>query len=324
MWKYLVLSLLAILLLHQLNVAVPNRGPIPDTPQGFDAQYKWLLATYYKGDDKMLESLLDDFKIPSPWFEETFGPEEGPKLEKLYDEQQEQFKKLTVQKLHFYERLLEINRYSINYHMRTVLLKDPSNDFPAAPPPALLKPVPQVLRFTISYQLGAQDPYALIPPSFPHARVWMECFMYLDGKFRFVGEDGVPFWADPAKAPHPNLNGFNPSRLSALCVKDIKQATIMYPDDQIVYRVEPIYPDAMLKKHLEGETEVVLMVGIDGSIKKVDVLGLFETSPYRLEGGSSITKPVKKAVMQWRYKPFTNCGKPVEVQVGETLHFPPN
>ncbi len=181
MWKYLVLSLLAILLLHQLNVAVPNRGPIPDTPQGFDAQYKWLLATYYKGDDKMLESLLDDFKIPSPWFEETFGPEEGPKLEKLYDEQQEQFKKLTVQKLHFYERLLEINRYSINYHMRTVLLKDPSNDFPAAPPPASFKTCST--GPTVYYQLPTGRPGSIcIDSTFFPARPCLDGMFYVLGR----------------------------------------------------------------------------------------------------------------------------------------------
>ena len=167
----------------------------------------------------------------------------------------------------------------------------------------------------------------------PPPQIYTDSFIFLDGKFRFIGMNGRGFW-DPTKVQPPNdstvSNRSAVTDLSNLCRKDVKQITIWYPEDQIIHRVDPVYPDEARKKLLEGDVYLRLEVAKDGSVKTADYTEGCEIDPSgaynRFYVGGPGCDPLlvgaaKIAVKQWRFKPFTNCGKPVEMQVREVVHF---
>ena len=82
------------------------RPSIPDSPKGFDRQYKNLFKAFetaenpdknYKEENgQAVLERLRTFAIPEEWFAQTFGPEEGPKLAKHYSELFQAFERSTI------------------------------------------------------------------------------------------------------------------------------------------------------------------------------------------------------------------------------------
>ncbi len=76
----------------------------------------------------------------------------------------------------------------------------------------------------------------------------------------------------------------------------------------------PHYPQEAKQADIEGTVRMNVMVGMDGSIKDIDVI----------TGDPILTQAALKAVWKWRYKPTTLNGRAVEVvtevDVNFTLH----
>jgi TonB family protein len=126
---------------------------------------------------------------------------------------------------------------------------------------------------------------------------WMSTFVYLDGAFRFYGNGVHTFW-DPVKVRRADPCGRNDgTQLSG----------------RLIHRVEPEYPEEAKQKRVKGYVKMILTVGVDGSVTAVKIV----------EGKPLLIDAAKKAAMQWRYTPFVNCGKPVEMQSFEHVRFPP-
>jgi TonB family protein len=246
----------------------------PDTPRGFEGQYQELFKACKKGDETKIQELLTEFAIPSAWFVDTFGPAKGQELEKQYSTVHKQFVSFTLKKLRGFDKSGD--------SVFTKLGQARELKPPAAAPPESAKPIPAAQDYEIHYYLRGAEQWT-----------WMDNFIYVDGKFRFFGPGGYPFW-DP-----PNIRLANPCGGA--------------PSGQLIHRVEPEYPDEARQKHIEGFVRMRVTVATDGSVKAIDIV----------DGDPLLVEAAKKAVMQWRYTPFMNCGTPVEMRSMEHLKFPP-
>jgi TonB family protein len=208
---------------------------IPNTPKGFDEQYKEIFKAYKQGDQESAQALLDDFRIPTSWFIETYGPEKGADFDNHYADQHTYFKFITLRKFDDYA--------GKKGSVRTYLDMGMSAPKPApAAPPASLKPLPKVQMFT-TQAAGTKT------------ADWMDSFIYVDGKFRFFGKGAYPFW-DPVRV-----------HLADPCAA--KDAP---PSGKVIYNVDPVYPEEARQKGIKGFVRMRVTVAPDGSVKDVAII----------------------------------------------------
>jgi protein TonB len=80
----------------------------------------------------------------------------------------------------------------------------------------------------------------------------------------------------------------------------------------VTHRVEPVYPDVARKAHVNGIVIVEAIINKDGEVEQVKVVkGL----PFGL------SEAAEQAVKQWKFKPGTLSGQPVEVIFNLTVNF---
>ena len=123
-----------------------------------------------------------------------------------------------------------------------------------------------------------------------------------------------------AEAPNSGENvltptgGFSPRAVVAspnLPVPAPSAPTGIVRQGQVVYRVDPIYPEVAKEQHAEGTVRLNVTVGPDGIVRGVALLG----------GPRLLVEAAEKAVRQWRYTPTLLDGKPVEFQREVDLTF---
>lgn len=81
---------------------------------------------------------------------------------------------------------------------------------------------------------------------------------------------------------------------------------------QLVNMVKPGYPAAAVRVGAEGDVELRLRVSLTGDVVEVEVLR-------GLKWG--LTEEAVKAVKQWKYRPATRNGEPVETTITVSVHF---
>ena len=109
--------------------------------------------------------------------------------------------------------------------------------------------------------------------------------------------DGPPIEvARPPQAPPPTRTVVRPAQVM---------------EAMLVRRVQPDYP--WLAKQLRRSGAVILRatIGTDGQIRNLEVLS----------GDALLAQAAKEAVLQWRYRPTTLNGQPVEVETQVTVNF---
>jgi TonB family protein len=79
----------------------------------------------------------------------------------------------------------------------------------------------------------------------------------------------------------------------------------------LIHKVQPEYPEIALSHHMEGSVVLHAIIGRDGRVKKLDPIS----------GPKLLVRPAVEAVQQWRYKPFTLLGEPVEVDTKIFVNF---
>jgi protein TonB len=96
----------------------------------------------------------------------------------------------------------------------------------------------------------------------------------------------------------------------------IKPAAIyeMSPEEaegNLLRRVEPDYPEQARKQQIQGTVLLDVQAGRDGSVQEVKLLS----------GEPLLADAAIAAVKQWRFRPRTINGLPVEMQTKVTLNF---
>lgn len=84
-------------------------------------------------------------------------------------------------------------------------------------------------------------------------------------------------------------------------------------DGLLIRRVQPIYPQQALQMHTEGKVALQATIGKDGAVRNVKVVS----------GPAVLARAASDAVRQWRYRPYTLNGEPIEVQTDININFVP-
>jgi protein TonB len=79
----------------------------------------------------------------------------------------------------------------------------------------------------------------------------------------------------------------------------------------LIKRVQPTYPAAAMRMHVEGSVQLLATIGKTGNITAVKILS----------GEPLLAKAALDAVRQWKYKPYYLNGDPVEIQTQVTVNF---
>ena len=232
----LVGLLLSSVLLSPALVFGSSATPIPDSPKGFEQQYREFFSSYTCSDEQNLELKLDEFAIPSHWFSESFGVDNGPEVVKLYSPEFEYFKFSTLLKLRRYGGRTSCRTSPAKVHTkRDHTIKVEMKLLPSTP----INQIPPAQSFIIS--LGAAS--------------WMDTYIYMDGAFRFYGKGGSTFW-NPVKIHRADPCGPNNGK---------------QPNGWLIHRVEPEYPEEAKRKHVKGLVNMILTVAEDGSVRDVKI-----------------------------------------------------
>jgi periplasmic protein TonB len=79
----------------------------------------------------------------------------------------------------------------------------------------------------------------------------------------------------------------------------------------LVHKVEPKYPEAAKKVHAKGPVIVQILISESGTVQEARVV----------QGDPLLEQAATNAVREWRYKPTTINGRPVQVETIVELKF---
>jgi TonB family protein len=79
----------------------------------------------------------------------------------------------------------------------------------------------------------------------------------------------------------------------------------------LIKKVDPSYPQSAKQMHIQGTVQLEANIGKNGSVTNVK----------SLSGDAGLARAATDAVKQWKYKPYTLNGEPVEIQTQITVNF---
>jgi TonB family protein len=82
-------------------------------------------------------------------------------------------------------------------------------------------------------------------------------------------------------------------------------------ESNLLYRVEPEYPEEARQQRIQGAVDLEVHVGTDGSVEDVQLVS----------GPPQLAQAATSAVRQWRFKPRIQNGQAVRTQTRITLNF---
>lgn len=94
-------------------------------------------------------------------------------------------------------------------------------------------------------------------------------------------------------------------------VKVLVRASPGVLNGTVVHKVNPAYPEEARAKHIQGPVILRVLVDPAGNVASINVQ----------KGDPILAEAAQKAVQQWKFKPFTVNGEPVEVESTVTLNF---
>ena len=103
----------------------------------------------------------------------------------------------------------------------------------------------------------------------------------------------------------PEAPGVVPAESESAIRKSALQAAVL------VQRVSPVYPSAALQSQLQGQVLVNATIGKDGIPRNLTVI----------RGDQRLIPAALAAIGQWRYRPATLAGEPIETQIEITIDF---
>ncbi len=82
-------------------------------------------------------------------------------------------------------------------------------------------------------------------------------------------------------------------------------------DRQIIYKVDPVYPDAARQAGLQGLVVLDAVIAPDGTVKRL----------HPVAGPEVLSQSALDAVQSWKYTPYRNGGRAVEVETTVSVDF---
>jgi protein TonB len=79
----------------------------------------------------------------------------------------------------------------------------------------------------------------------------------------------------------------------------------------VLEKTRPKYPEAAKKAHIQGHVILKAIIGKDGDVENLQIV----SGPPELAAASI------DAVKQWKYRPYLQQGKPVEVETEIDVNF---
>jgi len=80
---------------------------------------------------------------------------------------------------------------------------------------------------------------------------------------------------------------------------------------RLIHRVEPQYPPDARERHIQGSVTLDVQIAGEGVVRTVAVV----------EGDPVLAEAAIEAVRQWRYRPYSVDGRPVDMQTRITIKF---
>lgn len=114
-----------------------------------------------------------------------------------------------------------------------------------------------------------------------------------------------------SKASTPAKHISKPTQTAAMVTSQAAQRARV---SQVTVVQEPspaLYPRLDKKTKVEGSVELQALVGTDGAIRELRVL----------RGPAVLGSAAREAVLQWKFKPYTQNGVPVETYAKVTVNF---
>lgn len=182
--------------------------------------------------------------------------------------------------------------------------------FPAAQQPAAVSSKPADISpapVTQGAEGGAAasaTPAVKTPASAPTAGGMV---VYQNGKviFRMPPAEAASGVHTAGAQPSPKAAVATPADASLLTVPpEVAEALL-------VHRVEPQYPDEAKQSGVQGEVVLQTVIGADGAVKGITTAS----------GDSRLASAAMDAVRQWRFKPYVQNGRSIDVQTQITLKF---
>jgi TonB family protein len=82
-------------------------------------------------------------------------------------------------------------------------------------------------------------------------------------------------------------------------------------DSRLIHRVEPEYPAEARAQKIQGLVTLEVQIGTEGAVHNIAVV----------DGNPMLAEAAVEAVRQWRYRPYTANGRPVEMQTRVRIRF---
>jgi protein TonB len=82
-------------------------------------------------------------------------------------------------------------------------------------------------------------------------------------------------------------------------------------EGDLIQRVQPLYPPLAKQAHIQGRVILRAVISRNGMIENLEVLS----------GHPMLVQAAIDAVKQWRYRPYSLNGEPVEVETQVTVNF---
>lgn len=283
-----LLLVLLMLFIPPYSQAQTSANPsYSDSPEGFRLQLEDLIAAKKSGDEAAFRSKLDALAIPDvdKWIAARFLPADVARLQHDYP----------LSLAGFQRHLTWVVENAS--HLSGLDMTAKPSELPRPPAPVgreSVVPVPTEAVSLENFRYGPGHPEDNIE------RSWVNSFVYIDGRFRYVGGT-YPFWWE-------ELKGLRAAPMGAPGTGPIKGDVSAA---HLIHKVAPEYPKKARKKRVEGAVRLHAIIRKDGTVRDLTVIS----------GDPLLTDAALKAVRQWRYEPMRINGEPVEVDTTIDVFF---
>ncbi|PYU50428.1 MAG: hypothetical protein DMG48_14025 [Acidobacteria bacterium] len=267
----------------QSAAAVQTTPLYIQSKDGFRAQLDEIAKCYRAGDKQKERYLINEFRLPNSeeWFSEHLGSAQSAELAARYDRLFSNFAESL-------EKTIESVVANRSAELVTELGQGNGE-----------KPSIILAGAKTSGIVSVKEPhlcyghFAIQVKKKPSAS-WADTFVYEDGMFRFAGFGAWPFWVweDGSEGGGPKGGSFSEPPI-------------------LITRIAPMYPLSARASGLEGVVILHALIDKEGRVKSADILN----------GDPLLAQAALDAVLQWRYKPSTLGGAPVEAETTARIVF---